>query len=156
MEIIFPNKLTFGAKILVVLILILFSPILLIGSFLYFLWGILLYIAIWLKWRQRFVLFVYSDSPIWKEYIETKVIPKLQKHAVILNWSERKAWKNSLAILAFRYFGGYRNFNPLALVFRPFRFAKGYRFYEAFKKFKHGKSREVEKVLNELFDDIRD
>jgi hypothetical protein len=103
MEIIFSDKLTFGAKILVVLILILFSPILLIGSFLYFLWGILLYIAIWLKWRQRFVLFVYSDSPIWKEYIETKVIPKLQKHAVILNWSERKAWKNSLAILAFRY-----------------------------------------------------
>ena len=155
MGIISPKKLNNFSKAFIALLLILLSPILIIALFFYLLWGAILYIAIWLTWRKQRLLFVYSDSPIWKEYIATKVIPKLQKHAVILNWSERKAWKNSLAILAFRYFGGYRNFNPLALVFRPFRFAKDYRFYEAFKEFKHGKSGEVEKVLNELFDDIR-
>ena len=137
-------------------ILIIFAPVIIISALLYVSWGIILYVTIWLTWKRRFVLFVYSDSPTWKNYIEAEIIPKIQNRAVILNWSERKAWKNSLAVLTFRYFGGDRNFNPLALVFRPFRFAKDYRFYEAFKKYKHGKSEEVEKVLNELFDDTRD
>ena len=154
MGIIFPEKPTLGKKIIVVLILILLFPILLIGALLYVLWGMILYIAIWLAWRQRFILFVYSDSPTWKDYIKANIMSRLEKHAVILNWSERKSWKSSLAVLAFRYFGGYRNFNPMALVFRPFRFAKTYRFYEAFKEFKHGKPDKVEKVMKALFEDI--
>ena len=152
MELVFSKISTRGTKILVVLISIILLPILFIGILLYILYGIILYVAIWLTWRQQFVLFVYSNSPIWKDYLEANVIPKLQNHAVILNWSERKAWKNSLAVLAFRYFGGYRDFNPLALVFGPFHSVKDYRFFEAFKDFKHGNPGKVEKVMKELFD----
>jgi hypothetical protein len=140
------------AKILLIAVsLILGLPILLIAAVFYLLWGAILYASIWLTWRQQYVLFVYSDSPIWKEYIEREIIPHLQEKAVILNWSERKYWSNSLPTLAFRYFGGSRNFNPIAIIFRPFQVAKTYRFYQAFKKFKHGNPEEVQEIKNKLF-----
>jgi hypothetical protein len=97
---------------------------------------------------------VYSNSPIWKAYIEKEILPTIQNQAVILNWSERKNWKNSLAVLAFRYFGGQRNFNPMAVVFRPLRLAKTYRFYEAFKEFKYGNPDKVEQLKSRLLNDI--
>jgi hypothetical protein len=95
---------------------------------------------------------VYSESPIWCEYIEKEVLPRLEGRAVVLNWSERKRWKNSLAVLAFRRFGGRRAFNPLAVVFRPFHFAKVFRFFDPFQEFKHGKPAKVEQVKTELFE----
>ena len=156
MEIFSPNRLTVSTKIVLILFLIVFLPIIIVGALLYSLWGIILYATIWLTWRQRFVLFVYSDSPVWKDYLGANVLPKLENRAVILNWSERKAWKNSLAVLVFRYFSGYRSFNPLALVFRPFRSVKAYRYFEAFKDFKHGKPDSVEKVTRELLNDVED
>lgn len=119
---------------------------------LYLLWGIVLALAIWLTWRKKAALFVYSDSPAWKEYIEREILPYIQDRAVILNWSERRKWKSSLPVLAFRYFGGYRNFNPIGIVFRPFRLVRTYRFFEAFQKLKQGDSRKVEKVRDELFE----
>jgi hypothetical protein len=73
---------------------------------------------------------------------------------VILNWSERRKWKNSIAILAFRYFGGYRNFNPMEMIFHPFRLVKTYRFFEACKEFKHGDPKKVEEIRDRLFADL--
>jgi len=154
MGIISPKKLTTASKAFITLLLIIFSPILIIAVFLYLLWGAILYIVIWLTWQKQRVLFVYSDSPVWKDYIEREILPYIQDRTVILNWSERRNWKNSLAVLAFRYFGGYRNFNPIAIVFRPFHFVKTYRFFEAFKEFKHGNPKEVDQIKKELFDYI--
>jgi hypothetical protein len=154
MGIIFPKKPNGVSKALITVLLIILSPIILIPVLLYFLWGSILYLTIWLTSKKQFVVFVYSDSPAWKDYIEREVLLHLQNHAVILNWSERRHWKNSLAVLAFRYFGGFRNFNPMGMVFRPFHFVKAYRFFEAFKEFKHGNSRNVERLTKELLDDI--
>jgi len=39
-----------------------------------------LYMLVWLWWigrARRRVLFVYSDSPHWKEYVESNIVPKL-------------------------------------------------------------------------------
>jgi hypothetical protein len=136
MGIISPKKGNGGSKVLQTLILLLLlSPYLIIVALFYALWGLILYIAIWLTLNKQFVVFVYSDSPTWKDYIEREILPYIQNRAVILNWSNRKKWKNSLAVLAFRYFSGYRNFNPLGMVFRPFHFVKTYRFFEAFQEF---------------------
>src|ERR1044071_4506713 len=151
MGIISPKKLNNISKAFIALLLILLSPFLIIALFFYLLWGAILYIAIWLTWRKQRLLFVYSDSPIWKEYIEREILPYIQDYAVILNWSERRKWKISLAVLAFRYFGGYRNFNPMALVFRPFHFVRTYRFFEAFKDFKKGDPKQIEEIKKELF-----
>jgi len=152
MGIISPQKRSVVSKALIALLLISLSPILIIAVLLYILWGVGLYLAIWLTWKKQFALFVYSDSPTWKDYIEREIIPRIQEHAIILNWSERRNWKNSLAVLAFRYFGGYRNFNPIAIIFRPFHFVKTYRFFEAFKEFKHGDPEKVEGIKKELFE----
>jgi hypothetical protein len=152
MGIISPKRLNAGSKALITLLLVILSPILIIAVFLYLLWGAILYMAIWLTWKKQFVLFVYSDSPTWKEHIEREILPYIRDRAVILNWSERRNWKSSLAVLAFRYFGGYRNFNPIGIVFRPFRFAKTYRFFEAFKEFKWGNPKAVEEIKNELLE----
>src|SRR5689334_20167809 len=151
-----PKEISRAAKtLLIVVSLILFLPILLIVAVFYILWGCILYLSIWLAATQQLVLFVYSNSPIWKDYVEREIIPYMQGRAVILNWSERKSWGNSLPTLAFRYFGGDRNFNPIAIVFCPFQGAKTFRFYQAFKKFKHGNPTEVEEIKNGLFRDLK-
>lgn len=120
----------------------------------YLLYGLVLQLAIWLLWcpRQKFILFVYSDSPTWKEYIETNILPSLQNYAIVLNWSEREKWQSafSLPTMAFRYFGGYREFNPLAVVFRPLRWTRVFRFWQPFKDFKHGKKDSLRKVEDDL------
>jgi len=158
MGIVFPKKLNTGSKVLGIVLLIGLSPILIIALLLYVLWGIVLYIAIWLTWKKGLVLFVYSNSPTWKDYIEREVFPRLKDRAVILNWSERKTWRSSLAVLAFRYFGGYRNFNPIGMIFRPFHRVKTYRFFDAFKDFKHGNPAKVEELKKEFLEvlEIRD
>ena len=154
MGIIYPKELSTVSKILITILVIGLLPVMIIVVILYLLWGAILYLAIWLTWPKQFVVFVYSDSPTWKDYIEREIIPYFQDRVVILNWSQRKRWRNSLAILAFRYFGGYRNFNPMAMVFHSFRFVKTYRFFGAFKDFKHGDLRKVEELRARLLADI--
>jgi hypothetical protein len=154
MGIISPQKRSSVSRAFIILLLISFSPILIVAVLVYFLWGLVLYIAIWLTWKKQLVLFVYSDSPTWKDYIEREILPRIQDRAIILNWSERRIWKNPLAVLAFRYFGGYRNFNPIGIVFRPLRPVKMYRFFEAFKEFKHGNTKKVEEMKRNFFEDL--
>ena len=154
MGIIFPKQQNGLPKALITLLLIILSPIVIISVLLYFLWGAIFYLTIWSPSKKQFVVFVYSNSPTWQDYMEREILPYLQNRAVILNWSERRHWKNSLAVLAFRYFGGLRNFNPMGMVFRPFRFVKTYRFLEAVKEFKHGNHKNVEKLKKELIEDI--
>jgi hypothetical protein len=155
MGIISPRDGSPASKALFTCLVIILSPFLIVAVLVYLLWGAILYLAIWLAFRKQFAVFVYSNSPTWKDYIESEILPGLGEHAVILNWSERRNWKPSLPVLAFRTFGGYRNFNPLGIVIHPFRFAKTYRFFEAFQEFKHGDSRKVEKVKSELFEVLR-
>ena len=114
---------------------------------------VLLHVLAWLVWNSRGIelLFVYSNSPRWQEYIEQNILPRLPSRAIVLNWSERKKWRFSLATLAFRHFGGYREFNPMALVFRPFRWVKTFRFFKPFNDFKHGKPDALHKMESEFF-----
>lgn len=71
--------------ILVLLVLAIFVPL----SYL------LVYLSIWSAWglRGKDVLFVYSDSPIWHDYMLSEMLPLVRGRAVVLNWSERSGWK---------------------------------------------------------------
>jgi hypothetical protein len=53
------------------------------------------YALFWLLWlpRGKDTLFIYSDSPIWREYMINEVLPLLHKRAIVLNWSQRRKWK---------------------------------------------------------------
>lgn len=112
-----------------------------------------LHITIWTWWclRGRDVLLVYSDSPIWRDYIEQRVLPFLGSRAMVLNWSHRKRWPFSLSRLAFYHFGGHRQFNPLGVVFRPFRRTRTFRFWEPFREYKHGRPDALAALEREFF-----
>ena len=119
----------------------------------YLLLTILLHILAWLIWNTRGIntLYVYSNSPHWEKYVEQNILPRLPRKSIVLNWSERKKWKRTLSTLAFRHFGGYRDFNPMALVFLPFHCVKIFRFHQAFKDFKHGRDEPLKKMEAEFF-----
>jgi hypothetical protein len=51
-----------------------------------------LYLIVWFWWighDRRRTIFVYSDSPNWKEYIDRVILPRLPENSVVLNWSYR-------------------------------------------------------------------
>jgi hypothetical protein len=116
-------------------------------------------LEIWLRFKFRqmalhdgkFILLVYSDSPIWKDYFEQGILPRVQDHTVILNWSERRQWKNwSWGVQAFRHWGGRKDFNPMAIVFCNLRTIRIFRFYKAFQDHKRGNTAALQKVEGEF------
>lgn len=153
----------FGILALAGVILALFVPLFLI-LFVFiaawrFIYGVVLRVWIWRAHAAhgRRVLFVYSDSPNWQTYIEGHILPILGDRAVVLNWSQRRLWPSTSPWEArfFHHFAGDREFNPLALVFRPGGHIRPVRFYRPFLDFKHGKDsalKEAEAQLIALLD----
>ena len=135
-------------------LLLLLLPLIVVGGVLWLVTAVMLQLVVWLTWcpRGRYVLVVYSNSPIWREYFEAHVLPAVSSRGVILNWSERKRWHYSLPAALFGLFAGTRNFNPLAIVFKPFAWPRRFPFYPAFQAFKHGRPEGVETMRRELFE----
>jgi hypothetical protein len=135
------------------IVLIAVAPIILLALVFYLVGGILLHVAAWCVWCARGydVLLVYSNSPIWQAYVEEQLLPRLGRRAIVLNWSQRRLWHRTLAVMAFRFFGGSREFNPIAIVFRPFRLARTFRYYKPFRDFKHGNTEAVHEMTDRLF-----
>lgn len=135
-------------------LLLVLLPFILVGLALWLIAAAFLLLIVWLSWctRHRYALVVYSNSPLWQEYFEARVLPAIGRRGVVLNWSERKRWPYSLPVALFGFFAGSRDFNPLAIVFRPFAWPRRFRFHKAFVAFKHGRPEEVEKVRREFLD----
>jgi len=106
------------------------------------------------KWLSdgRFVLFVHSDSPIWKDELSRRLFPKIERHTVFLNWSQRSHWKHGTPLEAklLRHWGGIRDFNPMAIIIPPRGRVRCVRFYKAFRDFKHGNRLALESAEQEL------
>ena len=142
-----------GQAILIVLLLPLVLPLALFAVANHLVYRALLYLLVWALWlpKGKDILFVYSDSPIWREYIATQVLPLVQERSVVLNWSERKKWSRwSLGVAVFHHFGGAGDFNPLVILFQPLRVARVFRFWSAFKDWKRGYKEPVERLQQEL------
>jgi hypothetical protein len=143
-----------GQVIFIVVLLPLVLPLALFAVANHLLYRALLYLLVWALWlpRGKDILFVYSDSPIWHEYMATQVLPLVQERSVVLNWSERKKWSRwSLGVAVFHNFGGAGDFNPLVVLFQPLRQARVFRFWSAFKDWKRGYKEPVERLRQELF-----
>jgi hypothetical protein len=128
-------------------------PVVLVSFVLYGAVRLLLHFLIVFAWLPtgKDMLLVYSDSPIWHDYMTANIIPLVKDRAVILNSSERKKWRRySLPVVAFRLIGGYRNFNPLVIHFRPLRPSRSFRFWPAFKEWKQGRPEPVEELRRQL------
>jgi hypothetical protein len=117
-------------------------------------WGNMLRLWFWSAHRRhgRSILFVYSDSPNWQNYIEENLLPRLEGHAVVLNWSRRKQWNRECwwEARVFHHWAGGRAFNPLALVFVGRWRVLPFRFFQPFRDFKHGKEESLRRVEAEL------
>jgi hypothetical protein len=148
-----PASRRLGQAILIVVLLPLVLPLALFAVANHLLYRALLYLLVWALWlpRGKDILFVYSDSPIWREYMATQVLPLVQERSVVLNWSERKKWSRwSLGVAVFHHFGGAGDFNPLVVLFRPLRLVRMFRFRSAFKDWKRGYKEPVERLRQEL------
>jgi hypothetical protein len=135
------------------LVVVLLSPLLLPLVLAYGVYAILLHLLLWLLWSPAGtrVLFVYSNSPVWRPYIEEHILPMLPRGSVVLNWSERRRWPWwSLSAAAFRFFGGRREFNPLAVVVQPLHWSRTFRFWKAFRDAKHGNRDSLGKIEAEF------
>lgn len=142
-----------GNAVLVILILAIALPLALVAFALHLLLRAVLYLLVWLLWipKGKDVLFVFSDSPIWREYMISHVLPLVQRRAVVLNWSERSQWSPwSLKVSVFRAFGGSREFNPMIVKFQLFRKAKILRYWSAFQDWKRGYIEPVESLKRQL------
>jgi hypothetical protein len=142
------------AKIALILVFLpLILPLIVVALALFALHRLVLYLLVWVLWlpKGKDTLFVYSDSRIWHDYMTQQVLPLVQDRAVVLNWSERSTWRKwRLTQQVFYSFGGQHEFNPMVIMFRPLRRAKLFRFWSAFKDWKHGYPEPVERLRNEL------
>jgi hypothetical protein len=117
-----------------------------------------LYSIVWLCWiglAPRRILFVYSDSPNWKEHIEQVILPRLPENSVVLNWSQRGTWPRfSVSVWLFHAFAGRREFNPIGLVFSRYRLVARYRFWQPFRDAKHGHPDSLRTLEARFFADL--
>ena len=113
------------------------------------------------------MLFVYSNSPNWKEYIEDNILPKISEKAIVVNWSERNEWDwedKALELRIFQHWTGLsryfqkgkkkwdgREFNPIAITFVPWCRVKVFRFWKPFKDYKHGKDKKLKELESKLY-----
>ena len=88
--------------------------------------------------KGKLGILVYSDSPNWKQHVETEILSRVGHKLVALNWTHRARWRRSIEVRAFQHWGGERDFNPLAILFLPRRPVLVLRFRPAFRDLKHG------------------
>ena len=93
--------------------------------------------------KGRVILFVYSDNPNWKDHIETKILPRIETHSVILNWSRRREWEPRMRFESklLDHWAAFREFSPTALLLPVFRNVKIIRLCQPSDNPKHGKER---------------
>lgn len=141
-------------KVLAVLLLPFVLPLVLLAVTLALLHRATLWLLIRVAWlpHGRDVLFVYSDSPIWHDYMMNEILPLVTERAVVLNWSERRKWRRwSLTAHVFRSYGGWRQYNPMVVLFRPTGRARVFRFWPAFQDQKRGYLEPLQRMKIDLF-----
>lgn len=145
-------------NLLVLLLIVLLSPLIFVVLLLWLLTRIGLNFLVWILWctRGKDILFIYSNSPIWHDYIEEHLIPYIKARSVLLNWSNRRHWFGALSLqsVVFRHFGGSKEYNPLAVYFRPFKPHRTFRFFNAFHDYKHGKPETLKRIESDFFSSV--
>ena len=145
------------APVIAVLAVVLlpFIFLLFVGRFLGHLWYVGRLRASWPS--GKFVLIAYTESELWAPYIENILLPQIAEHCVVVNRS-RESWKRQFRAErgALSFWGGWRSYNPLAVVLRPWGRVRVFRLYESFKHLKHGQSSPLEEAVAQLVRCVRD
>jgi hypothetical protein len=140
-----------------ILLVIALLPLLILAALIWFLClciaKSLVLLTVWLLWlpRGKDILVVYSRSPHWMEYFEPGLIPRLAQRSQVLNWSDRAIWSTlDTRTIVFRAFAGNRSFNPIVILFKPFRWPERFRFFEPFKHRKHGNDQPLRELEEQV------
>ena len=88
------------------------------------------------------VLIVYTDSPHWKDYIETRWLPRWGDRAIAFDRS--KPWRaDQVEARLWRAVAGQAEHTPIVIVIPPRGRVQIVRFWLAFRDFKHGKDKRL-------------
>ena len=88
------------------------------------------------------VLVVYTDSPHWKEYIETQWLPRWGDRAIPFDRS--RPWRaDQVEARLWRAVAGSVEHTPVVIVVPPHGPVQIVRFWLAFRDYKHGKDRRL-------------
>ena len=105
------------------------------------------------RFRRRYVgkdlLIVYTDSPHWKEYVESRWVARWPDRTVTLNRSRPWSRKQPEAALWLAV-GGIVEHTPLAIVVPRKGKLRVIRLFAAFRDFKHGKEGRLRVAEQEL------
>lgn len=130
--------------LVVALLAVVALPLLLVHVLVWLFRSAALHLAVWLRHR-KLVVFVYSDSPKWKQHVEKNILPGLPAGSVVINrsypWS-----KGSLAGRMFRYFGGRHEYCPIGIVAERWRTVRVFRFFRSFQEAHHGDLSSLQRV----------
>jgi hypothetical protein len=116
-------------------------------------------VRFWLRHgrKGKTMLFIYSDSSKWKDYIETNILPRIEAHSIILNWSKRREWGSQMQLETklFNQWAGPGEFVPVAILFSPIWKARTFRLWQPSENLKHGKVRVSKKVEQAFFETVK-
>jgi hypothetical protein len=88
------------------------------------------------------VVVVYTDSPHWKEYIETRWLPRWGDRTIAFDRS--KPWREDQPeARLWRAVAGATEHTPVVIVVPPAGKVQIVRFFLAFRDYKHGKDRRL-------------
>jgi hypothetical protein len=132
------------------------APFLILNSIVSSLNGLWLNCQFRSRWGPagKHILFVYSESRYWQEYIEGNIVPSIKNKAVFLNESKRSEWEKSMPLeaKALLHWGGDSEFNPIAIVFASSGKVKTINFYKAFEDLDQGKNKLLKEKEAELYE----
>ena len=116
-------------------------------------------VRFWLRHgrKGKMVLFVYSDSSNWKDYIETNILPRIEAHSIILNWSKRREWGSRMRLETklFNQWAGPGEFVPVAILFPSIGKARTFRLWQLSENPKHGKVRVSKEAEQAFFETVK-
>ena len=116
-------------------------------------------VRFWLRHgrKGKRILFVYSDSSNWKDYIETNILPRIEAHSIILNWSKRRDWgsRMQLETKLFNRWAGPGEFVPVAILFSLTGKVRTFRLWQLSENPKHGKVRASKEAEQALFETVK-
>ena len=120
------------------------------------------------KWLLILALFLYkrrdvagvlitSDSPNWSGYIQENWVARWGDQFVVLNWSQRRKLKSSIAVRLFYQFCSpqERNFCPAVIYLRGLRHPLVFRCFYAFRDYKHGDDAALRSIEHRLFQELQ-
>jgi hypothetical protein len=107
--------------------------------------------------KGKRILFVYSDSSNWKDYIERNILPRIEAHSIILNWSKHREWGSRMRLETslFNQWAGPGDFVPVAILFSPIGKARTFRLWQPSENPKHGKVRVSKEAEQALFETVK-